>query len=77
MVSTLSDNIIQQVRDSFCWTQSFIYINLDGHVIVNSEPCRSRGENAKVPCNGPYQLEQYFKGLNSNYQDLLVVTQHL
>ncbi len=60
MDSTLSDNIIQHMIDSFCWTQSCIYINLDENVIENL--VEALGEIAEVPCNAPYQTEQYFKG---------------
>ncbi len=35
MDSNLSDNIIQHVKDSFCLTQPFVYINPDENIIVN------------------------------------------
>ncbi len=44
MGSNLSDNIIHYVKDSFCWTQPFVYINPDENIIVNL--AEVVGENA-------------------------------
>ncbi len=55
MYSTFSDNIIKYLRDSYHWTQSFIYINPDEIVIVKLT--EAVGENAKVPSNAPDQPE--------------------
>ncbi len=46
--------------DSFCWTQSFIYINLDRNVVVNL--AQAVTENTKVPSNAPDQPGQFFQG---------------
>ncbi len=60
MDSNLPDNIIQHVKDSFCWTQSVVYINPDDNIIMNL--AEAVGKNTRIPSNAPDQPVQYSKG---------------
>ncbi len=75
MDSTLSNHIIQHVKDSYCWIQPF-YVIPDENIIVNLAEVIS--ENATVLSNAPDQpMNNISKGPNSDYLDLFVVTQQL